>query len=1005
MKKRLLLLIFFVLLALTSCKTNPGGNTDYVTVFSDGSTDYTFVTAQGASEEARELANRLADLSGAYPEVITDVVSESSHEVIIGDTNRPATEELVKKLQAEATATTFHYIIAEDDGNIVILSDDDIGYIYALSYIKETYIKDGVFSVPKGVCDIRHILWDDYYASDIYYDRLVAEADKNHYEDGKEQLGNEINRYENNKENTIMTVEQVIEQYKKTAAAFNTADFGEYSEAIFTNANSYRTPTVYPVEGSHPRVLFNESSISDVRANITADESSAAYKKYIALSEAVCDGKFKTVTGNMTDNWDASLVAKIEAKAFRYAMTGEKIYGYEAIIAAKNAMLTINVPHTYPDWCRTYGYLMYVNACVYDWCYDLMTEEDKAQMVAGCVNLLGMHLEIVCYISSANKVPIAQGTMYGHGAEDQLLVDYLSFAIACYDEAPEIYELVAGRILNDYVEAQNYLFESGSPWEGAMYGAGGRSGATLMANILFARMKEGGTAPFTAKLEDAIVTTTYYMRPDNQPFRIGDINENRATYNNIGYGVNTFLAANFYKNAYLKDFSYDILQNFTYFSNGVAALSSIQFLAINDPEVSHVYTGEVPLTRNVTWPHTSIFARSANEDTDAFAIYMTMPENFAASHAHMECGSFQIFYKGALASDSGHYSSWGGTHHMGYNMQTVASNSLLIYNPALAERVNSYRPNMIYSGGQSIVKSGELPTTLEALRNHDRLDQCTSLGVANVEKDGVYLYSYMGGDMTNAYDAVTASEVTRYMFAVATGDKNCPLVFLTFDRITALDESFHKAALIHVQEQPEITKDGFAVITNTNSTAHGQNNGKMIVQSVGFGTEYTVIGGEGKEFWIAGVDENGNYSLEAGKNLDSGYKLVENSIAEYGWGRIEISPAEAALTNHMLTVMYVTDADNNSAPVKAKDITSENLAGAMIFGKAVLFSKNEKLLTEDSSFTLTEGAECFVAGVSAGTWTVMNGNTVVETVAVADGTNLLTFTASGAGTYTIKLAK
>ena len=80
----------------------------------------------------------------------------------------------------------------------------------------------------------------------------------------------------------------------------------------------------------------------------------------------------------------------------------------------------------------------------------------------------------------------------------------------------------------------------------------------------------------------------------------------------------------------------------------------------------------------------------------------------------------------------------------------------------------------------------------------------------------------MGGDMTNAYDAVTVDEVTRYMFAVATNDRNRPLVFVTFDRITSDDASYRKSALIHMQEEPVITDDGFAIITNTK----GDNNGK-----------------------------------------------------------------------------------------------------------------------------------------------------------------------------------
>ncbi len=982
-KSLILLILSVFLLVLTSCDSNEAAES--VIVFSGGKTDYAIITPDGASEEVLALANELADLSGTG-EVRTDASAETELEILVGDTNRAATMDAVKKLQEASTVSALHYIIAEQDGKLVIISDSDIGYIYALDYIKATYIADASLTIPRKTYDFKQVLWDDYYASELYFDRLTAEADKNRYDSEKDQLENEMNRYEENKGNNILTVEQAIEQYKNKVASFNTADFGEYTPATFISANVYREPTVYP-GNSHPRVYFTDKSIDSVRESLNASESVYAYRKYIALSDAPCDGKFKSVSGNMTHNYDSGVPAQIEAKAFRYAMTGEEIYGYEAIYAAKNAMLTIDVPHTVGDWCRTYGYLMSVVAYVYDWCYDLMTPEDMAQIIAGGVNLLGMHFEIVCYNGATNKVPNAQGTMYGHGAEDQLLVDYLSFAIATYNEAPEIYDFVAGRILNDYVEGQNFLFQSGSHWEGSMYGPV-RTAATIVSNILFNRMTDGTVTPFE-NVKEAIITATYYERPDGQVFRIGDLNENHVAYKFAWLGPITFFAGNLYGDSYLKSYSYEKTNSFKNFTNAVAALSPIQFLAINNPDISHSYAGTMPLTRTTSYPNTNIFARSANDDKNAFAIYMTMPENYASSHAHMECGSFQIFYKGALASDSGVYSSWGGAHHMGYNMQTISSNSLLIYNPDLADRLNTARPNMVYSGGQSIDNGANLPETLEQLMNHPAMGQCTSLGVANVEEGGRYLYSYMGGDMTNAYDEETVSEVCRYMFAVATGNNECPLVFMTFDSITSLDAAYKKTALIHVQEEPTITKDGYAIITNTK----GDNNGKMVVQSVGYGTDYTVIGGEGKQYWV--VD----------KNIPANETLIEGSIAEYGWGRIEISPSEAEKTNHMLTVMYVTDADNKKAPVKAENITSDNLTGAMIFGKAVLFSENEKLLTEESSFTLTESADCYIAGVEEGSWNIMKDGSIIDTVTVDDTTHIITFTASGAGEYTIQPVK
>ncbi len=766
-----------------------------------------------------------------------------------------------------------------------------------------------------------------------------------------------------------------IEQYEKLSASFCTADFGDYTPDIFGNS-PYAAPAAYPMQ-THPRVLFNSGTAESIRSALTAEESSYAYKRYTELSETEWDGRFVGIN-SQGHNYEGQLAAVIEAKAFRYAMTGDESYGYDAVYAAKNAILTINVPHTVGDWCRRHSYLMYVVACAYDWCYDLMTEEDKSQIIAGCVNLLGAHFEICCYTGEGNLVPDNQSAIFGHGAEDQLLVDYLAFAIACYNEAPEIYEFVGGRLLNDYTAAQNFLYQSGSHWEGTMY-ASVRSAAAVVSNLLFNAMSENTLIPFD--IEKVITTTTHYIRPDGQPYRIGDTNENKTLdeFQFVWMANCCTYAGNLYKNSYLKSVGYKYTKGFMCFNNMVAGMSAVQFLATNDPGVSHTYEGYVPLTHTTKYPLTNIFAKSKHDDKDSFGIYMTMPENFASSHAHMECGSFQIFYKGALASDSGAYTRWYGPHHMGYNMSTISSNSLLIFNPELKDYINPKRKNMIYSGGQSIDNGADLPDTLEELMKHPALGQCTSLGVANIEKEGRYLYSYMAADMTKAYDAVTVDEVCRYMLAFPTDNAVCPFAFITFDRIASKEASYKKTALIHVQEEPAFTDGGFAIVTNT----RGDNHGKMVVQSVGYETDYSAIGGEGREFWV--VDHN----------IPADITLVKDSIAEYGWGRIEITPKNPEKLNRMLTVMYVTDAECADPPVRAADIKSETLTGAEIFGKAVLFPKNDRLISDEAEFTLSDVCECYVTGVCPGRWSVTaDGESVCEAEA-GEGNNIITFKASG----------
>ena len=158
-------------------------------------------------------------------------------------------------------------------------------------------------------------------------------------------------------------------------------------------------------------------------------------------------------------------------------------------------------------------------------------------------------------------------------------------------------------------------------------------------------------------------------------------------------------------------------------------------------------------------------------------------------------------------------------------------------------------------------------------------------------------------------------------------------------------------------------------------------------------TQYTLIGGDGKKYWLHD------------KNADTNDATVENSIQEYGWGRIEISPAQQAKTDNLLTLLYVTDASNDAAPVKATDISTDTLAGTQIFDRALLFPKSDMLIEDTVAFTVAGNskAECFLAGIKAGKWTVTDSDGT-KTLEVAEGENLLTFTVA-AGKVTVSAVK
>ena len=206
------------------------------------------------------------------------------------------------------------------------------------------------------------------------------------------------------------------------------------------------------------------------------------------------------------------------------------------------------------------------------------------------------------------------------------------------------------------------------------------------------------------------------------------------------------------------------------------------------------------------------------------------------------------------------------------------------------------------------------------------------------------------------------------------------MVFVTYDRITADDPSYKKTFLLHVQQAPTVTGDGFAVVTNTIR----ENSGNLVVQSCITDMDYTVIGGEGNEFMVNGVNVPNEDVI-----------LQEDHIDEVGWGRIEISPAAESKTDHMLTAMYVTDAKNTAPLEKAAEIHTDKLVGAVLFNRAALFFKETGRLAESTSFTSTGKGEIdyYIAGVAAGEWSVSVNGKQLKNVTVSEESGLLRFTA------------
>ena len=777
--------------------------------------------------------------------------------------------------------------------------------------------------------------------------------------------------------------------------------------------NQYPMPSILPPEGQHPRLYLTAADIPSIRGNMDKPENAQAKQAFEALLKKETNGR---LSGSLMDdytNYNASTMGIIEAYAFQYVLTGDTAYGDKAKEAVLNLLDTATLDPEQQDITRQMGHTIFLGAQVYDWCYDRFTPDERETLISRCEQI-AMQMEV-------GYPPDGQGAVCGHGGEAQILRDLLGLAIATYDERPDIYNFVGGRFFSEFIEPRNYWYASATHHQGDSYGSY-RYYWEVLAQTMIYRMSGGDTAGGVKVFDDTQADVPYFWiytrRPDGQVLRTGDCtNESgaRGVYW-TPYVDTMFLAGNFYGDSLLKG-EYTIENPSGGFSYGITTRSPVVFLLFNDPDLAAEQSKEsLPLTRYFGSPNGMMVARTGwdvnasdpAQSGDVVAM-MKIGERWGANHHHLDAGSFQLYYKGILASESGYYESYGSVHDQNYNKASIAHNVLTIYDPN--EKFTRFTgtdrygntvsfPNGVNDGGQR--RPGGEPATMEEW-SAGAYDTGKVLDYAFESDAHEPAYSYIKGDITQAYGGSgqgKVSNVTRAMAFLPLDDADYPAMMVVFDKVASTNASFKKKWLLHTQQEPEISGNTAIVKRDTDGY-----NGKLTVQTLlPEKASVTKIGGAGKQFWVG--DQTGDFEND-GYNFDLMTDPSPDSAIEAGWGRIEVSPADENLSDTFLHVLAVSDADNAAQPLDSKLIRGEALTGVQTAGKALLFadtdtpSSAKNRVQDTASFTLTGGEmlDILIMGVKAGQWRVSaNGESALYT-ATEDGGTL--YFPGGAGDYTL----
>lgn len=727
-------------------------------------------------------------------------------------------------------------------------------------------------------------------------------------------------------------------------------------------------PSVKPIEG-HPRLFVTPERVEYIRNNLGCREWSMAYT---------------TISAGGNNETDTPTRDMIMYRALLWLLgDADEGHALKTIKYAKEYLGTVTYPNV-GDITRTKGNDMVMGAIVYDWCYDLLTEEDKTFFI----NVF----KYIASIKESHYPPVGTGHQIGeHDGEGEIFKDLLSAGVAMYDEDPEMYNLAAGRLFDQMIESRRMFHHAGRNSNGTNYGIE-RTRFESYAALIFDRMGY-------KDLFDRDANGEY-----SEEYGKGNLNNVPYTwlYERLPFGLwvkegNSFLYTNYkYENGYS---NYDALlmlnvsgiysdpyirgQWVKELSMSNYSLQPFWNIVLGTPDTEFKITADdLPLTRVTTYPLTAVEARTDWQDgLDGSTVVAKMLafEKITGEHEHMDMGSFSIYYKGTLTMDGGRYNGsaggWGQSHFMNYMTQSIASNTMNVYVPGekfdwlIADNVREIEAN---TGGQ---QPQDYIKTMEAYRATPDLATTEGLYVGPNEKTPEF--SYVKTDLTNSYSE-KVSKHKRSMVFMNLFDSDYPAAMVVYDNVTSTHPEAKKTFLMQSIEEPSI--DGNKSVIQRK--ADERFTGKLInITMLPENPLISKVGGPGMDSWVDGK----NYPNESGPDIDD----------EQGEWRLEISPAEKSDNDVFLNAMYVSDgADEDLLELPMYKDDFVNHVGVTVKDRMVLFSKSANPISSTFRIRIrgNEAPEvsCLVTDVAEGVWKVEGSGSSV-CVEVKKGENALYF--------------
>jgi heparin/heparan-sulfate lyase len=739
--------------------------------------------------------------------------------------------------------------------------------------------------------------------------------------------------------------EQEIRVWLPEGMRLDYLQIAAYTPPAVPPAAAAYQPTIVPPK-SRPRLWVNETSLPQVRANLSQGENAPIWAR---VQEQAAKPFAFSVPPNTEVTYNAALEQAAAAKAFVHLMTGSRERGLEAVALMRTYLGAVQFDNLL-DITREIGRAIYVGALVYDWCYDVMTPADRDSVYKDLMRLAD-DMEI-------GWPPFRQFIVNGHGNEAQVNRDLLSMAIAIYDEDPQPYRYCAYRILEELVPMRRFEYQSPRHNQGVSYGPY-RFGWDLHSAWLFRRMT--GQPVFDANIGEVYKFWLYMRLPIGQMLRDGD---GFSDGQQVNLGLTPLLAYAYTGDPIIKG---DMQRQ------GGGTGDAIMFLLFNDPNLAAQKSLDaLPLTLDFGPVLGSMVARTGwnlGANTADVVVEMKGGGYHFGNHQHSDAGSFQIYYRGLQAVDLGQYHFYGTPYDYNFCKRSVAHSMMLVVDP------EEKFPGTTSNDGGTRFNRG-CPTTPEDAVKNPAFAHGTKVSASFGPMPQRPYFSYFAVDLKSAYSDKITQYVRTFCF-LNLGNEQTPAALIVLDNVTAAKPEFRKFWQVNTLNPPEPTSDGI-VIKNSALGLTGKVDVRMLRPAPDQRT-VEILQGEDA------------YSV-FGQPFTPPYPAKPE-----GHGcRVMFSPKQAQASDTFLTVMPMSDEQAPALPVVLAE--SPTTFALTLADRVVVLSKSGGLLEAPFQVHVPTDKQyqLLLAGLAPGDWSIRSTNNKVRLNArVEPGKNTAFFIVPG----------